>query len=673
MKTKIAAVILLATVLGAVIGVDAQPTPAQMAAAEAGQLSVVPADALPFAGTWWLWTHLIPVPFDLWPDMKCYDLGDGAFLLDDRGYPYSEPQSFAAQEGTNSPSLGPLLYWPEKGDAPCDCGFIWLSVQPTGSNAVLLSVHNTLPGETYAISSSTNVTLPYTNWTTETNVTGSAGDVTQGLVAMGQRSNLFFRAAYRFDYFADRHYTNAMTFGGLGFTNTGRSPPDTMGAIGGPAPGFFAELLNGDDSVPGSPVSFTVYDRTGGVAAASTGPMFFYGTPTVAADNRLLFDQHARRWVATEFQGGSSVVLKVSRSEDITDLSTNNWFRFDVQMGAFADFDTLGLDDNGLYVSSTASWSNTNSDHTVVAIKKPEIYSGTNISTVFRLTNDIGIATIQPAVNYDAVSPSRGTDASGYAWLVAKGPPDLRGTYRGGPLCYRRLHWVGTNAYLDTNWSFVTNSSSDYRDFFDYSITNLPAPQATAQGGASIDLWPNSGRLAMTSVRNGFLYTCVTVGLSGTNGTYSGDQSGINVDRSAIQWFRMGVDTASGALSYSAHGRVYDNARTTNAFYYYYGSMAANCAGDIVLGFSGSSATNNLSAFYWFRTANGGMAAAPRPIRAGLTPYKQSRIGDYTATLLDPFDDFKFWSVQQYADPAGADPMGEEPWRTAIIEIRPGP
>jgi hypothetical protein len=53
--------------------------------------------------------------------------------------------------------------------------------------------------------------------------------------------------------------------------------------------------------------------------------------------------------------------------------------------------------------------------------------------------------------------------------------------------------------------------------------------------------------------------------------------------------------------------------------------------------------------------------------QAGQVHFRASRIGDYSATSPDPFDDFTFWTVQQFADPNGGDVL----WRTTITMIRP--
>jgi len=260
---------------------------------------------------------------------------------------------------------------------------------------------------------------------------------------------------------------------------------------------------------------------------------------------------------------------------------------------------------------------------------------------------------------------------NGYAWFVAKGAPDLGTNYQGGAIHYRRLQWSGTNAaWAETDWIVLTNSGPTYRDYYDLDNTSVAAPQATAEGGIVITLGAVGSRLAMTVIRNGFLWTCQGIGLSGTNGVYSGT----NVDRTGAQWFRLGVDAIGGNLNYNAHGRIYDNKAATNATYYYFPSLMVNCAGDMVAAFSGSSATNYIGAYYSWRLAGGVTIETPRVIQAGLTNYivSSGRWGDYTATTLDPSDDWSFWTVQEYAGGIVLDP-DEPSWRTVISRLRPQP
>jgi len=180
-------------------------------------------------------------------------------------------------------------------------------------------------------------------------------------------------------------------------------------------------------------------------------------------------------------------------------------------------------------------------------------------------------------------------------------------------------------------------------------------------------------RLMMAVVQNGFLWTCHTVGLNGSNGVYLGDSSGTNVDRSAMQWFKIEINSDSSGLTLGDHGRVFDPAET-NAWWYYFPSLAVNCAGDMVAGFSGSSATNYIGAFYTWRLSDGSTLDQPRMIQSGTTNYTFSRWGDYSATTLDPTDDWSFWTIQEYAT-LWTDQFGtlQGRWGTVVAKIRPSP
>lgn len=104
--------------------------------------------------------------------------------------------------------------------------------------------------------------------------------------------------------------------------------------------------------------------------------------------------------------------------------------------------------------------------------------------------------------------------------------------------------------------------------------------------------------------------------------------------------------------------------------------LIMNCTGNLVMAFSGSSATNHIGAYYAWRPGNGTALDMPRLIRAGITNYLSLpavRLGDYSATTLDPADDWSFWTIQEYADPSGGDFFGLNPWKTVVTKIRANP
>jgi hypothetical protein len=254
------------------------------------------------------------------------------------------------------------------------------------------------------------------------------------------------------------------------------------------------------------------------------------------ADARIIYDPSAQRWVALALsQGQKGVVLAISK--DCSPLSlASNWtkhfisFAFD---GVTPDYPTLGLDENGIYLSvlehSFPGGVTTVASNVVIAIKKPDIYNGTNILTrLYVTTNELPATIIQPAVNFD--NSPRGQ----YAWFVAKHWRTNETLYRGGALSYRRLQWSGTTAdWADTNWITLTNAF--YRDYFDLDDGNVGAPQTN--DSPRVDLRQTGSRLMMAVIRAGVLWTCHHVGLNGITGAYTNnDAMGTNVDRSGAQW-----------------------------------------------------------------------------------------------------------------------------------------
>jgi hypothetical protein len=147
------------------------------------------------------------------------------------------------------------------------------------------------------------------------------------------------------------------------------------------------------------------------------------------------------------------------------------------------------------------------------------------------------------------------------------------------------------------------------------------------------------------------------------------------VDRSAVQWLKLKINPQDGSLTVVDHNRVWDSAHTTNAWWYYVPSLMVNNAGAMVAGFSGSSVSNYIGAYYIWRLPCGSELESPAEIQAGTTNYNPTAIGqygDYSATTLDPSEDGDFWTVQAYAAPSNS-ALSPHRWATVIVRIRPGP
>jgi hypothetical protein len=420
------------------------------------------------------------------------------------------------------------------------------------------------------------------------------------------------------------------------------STPDTMGAIG---PTQFFEVLNGQ---------VAAFGRTSGIRALSSPALnTFFQTSDTVGDPHVLFDHTANRWAVSAIDTtANNLLLRISLSSSCTPFDSSNWLPtyvipISVGTGQGLDFDTLGMDANGLYASVQVRMSTVRYGYRIQAFHKPDVYSSgyTPAPILSVAPADLDTWCIQPAFNFD-------TPINGYAWFVAKGPSSGN---NGGSIKYRRLQWSGnTVAWVDGSWRDQT-INTDYYDI--PQDASFPAPQS----GGSVNLGETGSRLLMAVIRNGYLWTCHHVGLN-AQGTYTGSTK----DRSGLQWIQLQV--GSGGLSWANQGRVYDVA-ASSPYWYYFPSLNINASGDMVIGFSGSKTAENVGAFFQARKANGTWTSQPVLVQGGRSTFHGSRgYGDYSATTMDP-NDGTFWTVQEFA--SNDVPWSSAIWGTWVMQIIP--
>src|SRR5258708_3349566 len=182
-------------------------------------------------------------------------------------------------------------------------------------------------------------------------------------------------------------------------------------------------------------------------------------------------------------------------------------------------------------------------------------------------------------------------------------------------------------------------------DYFDLDGPIIFAPHLGTSN--RLDLQSTGSRLRTPMIRNNVLWVCQHVGLAGTHGTYTGNQTGTNVDRSAIQWLELQLNSTGTPLSHIAHGRIYDTAAGL-PYYYYMPSLMVNTNGDMVIGFSGCRTNEYIGAFYVGRLADGTTSRSPTLVHAG-PAYFIGRVqwGAYSYPSLHPAHG-SFWTVHQY-------------------------
>ncbi len=514
-----------------------------------------------------------------------------------------------------------------------------LSIRHTESNGVVFTAQPGVTNEPFAVYQS--IALPFTNWTRLRSFSGTTSrvDVAVPLISGG---SMFFRAAR----------ASVSGFEGLSLSDTGITPPDTTGAVG---PRHFVELLNG---------KVAVFDKGTGERCAEAWTTNFFALTNNSAppsevglfEGRIEFDAQAGRWVACAIDafGSGELFLAVSHGDSPTNLLAGwtNWRLPVAHPTSLTSSTTLGLDDHGIYLSV---WhTDPDNGHTVIAIKKPEIYEG----QLVWWTNDVPVEdlktrSIRPAVNLDP------GETNAFVWFIAKGPPEAGPPYRGGAFFCRRLQWKdGMPDWADPDWRAVDEDPVGYRDYCDLEAGNVTAPQ---KGGPTEIGLAHTGSRPMTVLkRDGFLWICQHIGLDGTNDVYDGG----TVDRSAVQWLKLepGPD---GALACVEKGRIYDPA-PVDPLWYYMPSMMRTKAGDLVLSFAGSNARNWVGAYYAYRLA-GGAVGGPVLMRRGEGYFDSHRWGDYSAATLDPENGTAIWIVQEYARAASGI---SQDWGTWIGQLQ---
>jgi hypothetical protein len=414
-----------------------------------------------------------------------------------------------------------------------------------------------------------------------------------------------------------------LNFTGSTFFDSGFIPPDTMGAAG---PHHFVELING---------RYSVYHKTDGVRVQTTTLNDFWRNAGVtpvgnfAFDPRVNYDPASQRWFAASVDnafGPNNFLVAVSKSSN----PTQGWKGFaipsDSNKSHWADFPTLGVNRNGVYVAANMfSVTGLGGITTaVLVLPKADLIAGT-VAHRTLLENALVTTGLspQPVTDPKSTGVPVGTLLSGF------------NTGSGGGQ-FKRSDVMGS----------VTSPALDNTMLI--AVPPFGTSPNAVQPGPKARLEVGDGRLSSSAVmRNGELWGVQTVNSGG---------------RSALRWFD--IDAATNTLQQS--GLI---ASPTLAFYY--GSIAVNDFGQIVIGFSGSGPSQFVSAYAVEGRTIDGVTTFDDPVllKAGVSDYEvtsgtgRNRWGDYSATTLDPHDPFTFWTIQEWVS-------GTDIWATQITELQ---
>lgn len=407
--------------------------------------------------------------------------------------------------------------------------------------------------------------------------------------------------------------------GSGGFVFNGFIPPDTMGTVGD---SHIVELING---------AYSVYNKsTGSLITRTTLDSFWTSagvTPTsFSFDPRVIYDKFTDRYFAVAVDNAGAAnnfLVAVSNSSDPTAGWTGFKIDSDTNNDRWADFPTLGLSSDGLYVAANMFGVSTAATRTgIMVIPKADLLAVTPTVANRTMFQDIDATTtgfsLQPVFDQSNGSVP-------HTILSAYGTTAFKTSTIVGPI---------TAPTLSTAGGFIT-------------VAGLGAAGTADQPGPKANINTGDRRFSGNAIlRSGSIWSVQTV-----------DNGG----RAAIRWTE--IDEATNTILQT--GLIADPDLS-----FYFPSIAVTNS-RVVIGFSGSSATQFVSAYAIAGSTLSGVttfASAPTLLYAGVDDYQlldgsgRNRWGDYSATMVDPSDPNTFWTFQEYVS-------ADDEWSIRVVQL----
>lgn len=419
-------------------------------------------------------------------------------------------------------------------------------------------------------------------------------------------------------------------------SEAGFIPPDSMGDIG---PSQIVVCVNG---------RLKVFDRAGNLGPLDTTPENFFSSVTSAGitDPRVRYDRLSARWFILAIdvpnsKKNNNVVIAVSDGPTITGTSSFTFFAFKPSAlppsnnGTFADYPTLGVDNQALYIGAnifSAFYLGTEG----YVVNKADLLAGTLTATAFRsLATGTGNGPFTPqGVDNDDAAATEGyflgTDNITHGLLVL-----------------RRISNPGGTPSISSNINITVPA------------TENPMGGVVAKGVATA-LDDLDDRLFAARMHHGRLWTAhnIEVNASGAASTAG--------NRDGARWYELANLTGTPVVVQS--GTLYDPAASTPTNYFI-PSCAVSGQGHMALACSAASANEfaEIVAAGRFATDTLGTIRAPTVVQTSTTPYdvgsqNPRRWGDYSIVSVDPNDDMTFWTVQEYCNATNS-------WGVRVIQL----
>ncbi len=423
----------------------------------------------------------------------------------------------------------------------------------------------------------------------------------------------------------------------------GYVPPDCMGDVG---PTQIMVAANG---------RIRVYDKTGVLGPLDADMDVFFSSVrngSSTSDPHIRYDRLSQRWFAVIINVASTnnrVLIAVSSGSTITGTSSFTFFNFQHNLvspagdgGKFADYPTLGVDVNALYIGVNNFLGNNFSSCTGFVVRKSSILGpGPIAATAFRniCTGSIAGPYTPQGVDNDDPDATEGyfigVDALVFNQLDIRRISNPGGT----PTISSNL-----NITVPTTYFPLTVPASGTSTSLDALDDRLFAAQIRKNKNTGIStLWTAHNIRVNTS------------GVGGSGGT-----------RTACRWYEITNLSTTPTLNQS--GTLFDGV-AANPMFFWIPSVAMSGQGHMSLGSSRAGTGRRAEIVVAGRlssdvlgTTQSFTLAQTSTTAYNVTVTDPQRWGDYSQVGIDPNDDMTMWTFQEYCNATNS-------WGVRVVQL----
>lgn len=398
-------------------------------------------------------------------------------------------------------------------------------------------------------------------------------------------------------------------------------PPDPMVACG---PNQLMVTVNG---------RMRVFDKRGRMQYDVNEDVFFASVlhGSNAVDPRVRYDATSNRWIlsAITIQSANNyIMLAISSSGVLTRQTTFKFASFqqnkvgpspNIDDNLFADYETLGVDANAVYIG--CNMFNSAFHTSVWVVNKTDLINGILTVTAFR-----NIANGTSGGPYTPQGVSNSDPAATQGYFVGT---DFNNT---GLLVVRRISNPGGTPSISGNLNITVPTTA----------TPLSVPNKNGCALPAID-----ARLLLATMQKDNNTGKYTLWCSHSIKVNSGGIGSNTGDRDAVRWYQLSNLTTTPSLLQA--GTLFDATAAKN--FYWMGTVAMNNNGDALISCSVSSANtgaNGSVAVHFSSGVGGSTSGAQNTTNNVASGYCGGRWGDYSSAVIDPADGATLWACHEY-------------------------